>query len=209
MASKKEKNEKRKKMIIGIIVTIFLISSLAAVVLYRTDDNSDYDPNKFTLNLSNGDYTFSRKVDNQGIAYYDVSFNQDSFTAFFIPQQLSDIKIEQSSVDLLKNSIFYYISFDPEQEGLTYIDFIRFELANEFPNNKYFSEGVTKPSLTYPLPILDCNNATTEVPVIILKTSNVTQITSSENCITFEFLQYDVLRIRDLLVYSSRGIDIR
>jgi hypothetical protein len=208
MNAKKEKNERTKKIMIGIIVTIFMVSSIAAVVLYRADDTTTYNPDKFTMNLSNGNYEFTRKLDTSGNAYYDVSSSKGKFTSYFLPSQYSDMKIDKESISILKNSNFYYLSFDPEQEGLTYTDFIRFNMRQDFPAEKYFLDSVTSPSTIYDFPVVDCINATSIEPVVVLTVSNSTNITSKNNCVHINFIQYDTLRVRDLLIYSARGIDI-
>jgi len=66
-----------------------------------------------------------------------------------------------------------------------------------------------KESETYNLPIITCENSTLEMPVVILKQGNSTNITSNNNCINLEFEQYQLLQIRDILVYLMYGIEIR
>lgn len=204
--SKREKIEKRNKIIIGVVLSLFMLSSLGSVILYY--GNSESDTNKFTLDLSNGKYQFVRKQDSVGNLYYEVSSENTGFNVFYVPEQLNTIEISQDTINQIKNSYYFYLTFDPEESDLTSIDYLRFDLKNNIPQTKYFQDAVTKSSDIYNLPIITCQNATFQTPVIILKQGNSTNITSANNCINLEFEQYQLLHVRDLLVYLMHGIDI-
>ena len=204
--SKREKIEKRNRIIIGVVLSLFMLSSLGSVILYY--GNSDSDTNKFTLDLSNGKYQFVRKQDSVGNLYYEVSSDNTIFNVFYVPDQLNTRDIDQNVITQIKDTYFFYLTFDPEESDLTYVDYLRFDLRNNIPQTRYFQDAVTKPSDTYNLPIITCQNATFQTPVIIMKQGNSTNITSTNNCINLEFAQYQLLQIRDMLVYLMHGIDI-
>ena len=82
-------------------------------------------------------------------------------------------------------------------------------MRKSLPGNWRFLDTVTNQSDKYLYQIIDCNNATIQYPVIFLKTGNVTNISVSDNCVNFEFAPYDMIRVRDLWVYLSRGIDVK
>jgi len=205
MHSRKDKRDRQKQIIIGVVIFIFVISSIAYVVLYRTDNtNTD----RFTLNLSNGDYEFNTVVDKYGSLIYTVSKGKDTFQVNTLPQQLSSIKIDSQSKFRISSSNYFYFTFSPNDTGLRDIDYIRFNLRNNLPTQKYFQDGVTSPSDIYQLPIVRCNNATMFTPVIIFRTANITEITTSGNCVDVNFASYDRSRIKDLFVYLLRGINL-
>lgn len=203
---RRDKVEKRNRIIIGVVLSLFMLSSLGSVVLYY--GNSDSDTNKFTLELSNGKYQFVRKQDSVGNLYYEVTSDNKAFNVFYVPEQLSALNVSQDTINQIKNFYYFYLTFDPEEPDLTYVDYLRFDLRNNIPQTRYFQDAVTKSSDIYNLPIITCQNATSQTPVIILKQGNSTNITSTNNCINLEFAQYQLLHVRDLLVYLMHGIDI-
>ena len=204
--SKREKIEKRNKIIIGVVLSLFMLSSLLGFL--GNNGNSDNNTNKFTLELSNGKYQFVRKQDSIGNLYYEVSSDNTMFNVFYVPEQLNTIEIDKNVITQIKNSYFFYLTFNPDESDLTYVDYLRFDLRNNLPQTRYFQDSITKPSETYNLPIITCENATLQTPVILMKQSNSTNITMTNNCINLEFAQYQLLQIRDMLVYLMHGIEI-
>jgi hypothetical protein len=203
---RKDKREKRNKIIVGIIVSFLMVSSIAGFVILNSTNNQEV--NKFTLTYSNKDYEFTRKQDNLGNQYYEVSSDKGIFTTYYHPQQLNNIEISQEVISVIKNTNFFYLTFDPQQSDLSYVDYLRFDLKNNIPQAIYFEEGITRESDVYNLPLITCQNATPYVPVIFLKNSTMTNITMIDNCINLEFPTYEILKIRDMLVYLLQGIDI-
>ncbi|MBN2368606.1 hypothetical protein JXC34_06300 [Candidatus Woesearchaeota archaeon] len=204
--AKKKKDNRMKKILIGIFMSIFMISSIGSVMIYYGNNNND--ENKFTAEYSGKEYVFMRKVDNSGFQYYEVSSESRSFTAFYLPEQLSYIDADNASKEKIRESQAFYLVFDPESQGLTYIDYLRFELGKNIPPEKYFFEGITSESEIYQLPILTCQNASEFVPVIIIENANSTKISSTGNCIRVEFASHDISRVLDLLIYLEEGIEI-
>lgn len=202
--NKREKKEKRNRIIIGVVMSVLMLSSLLG---FLGNNNSDTDTNKFTLELSNEKYQFIRKQDSVGNLYYEVSSDNVNFNVFYIPDQIT-LEINQTIIDQIKNTYFFYMTFDPDEEDLTYVDYLRFDLRNNIPQTKYIQDAILKESDVYNLPIITCVNATLQTPVIVLKQSNSTNINSKDNCINLEFEQYQLLQIRDLLVYLMHGIDV-
>ncbi len=202
----KYKIEKRNRIIIGVVLSLFMLSSLGSVILYY--GNSDSDSNKFTLDLSNGKYQFVRKQDNSGNLYYEVSSDNTKFNVFYAPEQLT-LDINKDILDQIKDTYFFYLTFNPEEPDLTYVDYLRFDLRNNIPKTKYFQDAILKESETYNLPIVTCENATLQTPVIVLKQGNSTNVTEADNCINLEFAPYQLLQVRDILVYLMHNIDIR
>jgi len=132
--SKREKREKRNKIIIGVILSVFMLSSLGSVILYY--GNSDSDTNKFTLELSNGKYQYVRKQDTVGNLYYEVTSDNTMFNVFYLPDQLTSLDFDESAMNQIKNSYFFYLTFNPDEVDLTYVDYLRFDLRNNMPQTK-------------------------------------------------------------------------
>ncbi len=211
MKKNREAIEKRNKIFVGIIITIFMISSIAGVVLYTADNNPE-GQDKFTLNISNKLYDFTIKRNtNMARPYYEVSSDKGktSFTVFSLPQELNNIVISSQAASALKTSSYFFLTFNPDDTGLRFIDELRFNMRKSLPGNWQFLDTVTNQSDKYLYQIIDCNNSTIQYPVIFLKTGNVTNISVSDNCVNFEFAPYDMIHVRDLWVYLSRGIDVK
>jgi hypothetical protein len=206
MKRRNDAKEKRNKVFIGIIVAIFMISSIAGVVLYRSDGNVNQ--NTQTLTLGGKDYNFEQKLDEFKNPYYFVSDNTDQFNVYYMPQQLSSI-MDNVTQDYLKNLNYFYIGFSPNDENIQFIDYLRFDLRKNLPQSVYFADAVTEKSEKYNLPVVSCANASVSSPVVLLKSSNVTEISAKGNCVSISFVQYDSLRIRDLFVYLLRGIPLK
>lgn len=202
---KKKDVEKRNKIIIGIFLTIFMVSSIGSVVVYYGNDTEE--TNTVTYTFSGVDYTFTLKQDTLGNTYYEVDSEADSFTAYYLPQQLSSLGLDEIALSKMKNSQYFYLTFDPYDENIQYIDWMRYDLSRNTVSNKFFLDGVLKETDNYILQKVTCGNASDQVPVIVLKESNNTNISISGNCITLEFPSYDTLKARDILVYSMRGIE--
>jgi hypothetical protein len=100
------------------------------------------------------------------------------------------------------------IIFDPEDKNAVFIDLARFEITNQLALNGKGIYGATiKNSTMYQgMPILTCNNATESLPLIYFKDGNTSKITYENNCLIMEGNQYDFLKYKDLIVYTSYEI---
>ena len=201
---KKDKKERTTKIFLGFVLIIFLISSLGSVVVFY-GDNSETDTIK--LSYSGKEYEFKRSSDEAGNLFYTVKTKESEFTTYFLPSQLS-LNINNQTQNLLINSNYFYLSFDPEQEDLSFIDYMRYDLRNNIPVNKFFIDAVVKDNEIYNFPVITCENATFNSPVVHLKNTNSTNVSYAENCLTIEFTSNNFLQVRDTLVYLSNNINI-
>ena len=201
---KKDKKERRNKIFLGFVLSIFLISSLGSVVIYYGDDS---DQDSFTLIFSDKEYKFNRLSDDSGNLYYNVLYDNEDFLVYYLPYQIS-LDVENETQDLIRNSNYFYLSFDPHQEDLSLVDYMRFDLKNNMPSTKFYVDAVTQESELYNFPIISCDNSTINTPVIVLENTNTTNISLSNNCLNIEFTNYDFLTVRDMLVYLSNNINI-
>lgn len=201
---KRKNRENKNKAFLSVILVIFLVSSLGGVILYQPTETNE---NSFKLDLENGKYEFNRKLDTAGNPYYEVNKDDISFTSFYTPDQIG-LSIPEDIQLILKNSNYFYLTFDPKEIDLSLIDYLRYELKNNIPISKFFIDSVLEENDIYQLPIITCNNASITTPVINIKSSNLTNIEMTNNCITIEFAQQNTLQVRDSLVYLMHGINI-
>jgi hypothetical protein len=198
--------EKRTKIFIGVIIAIFMVSSIAGVVLYRSDNNTGQ--NTQTISVGGKDYSIEQKIDGYNNPYFLMTSKTDSFSAYYLPGQLSYI-MDNATQSYIKGMNYYYITFRPNDTGLQMIDYVRFDLRQNLQQSMYFADAVTERSDKYPLPVVNCMNATASSPVVLLESANRTNVSMKGNCITIDFAQYDALRIRDAFIYLSRGALLR
>jgi hypothetical protein len=203
---KKDKREQRNKTFLVFVLVIFLVSSLGSVVVYY-GGNSDTS-NKFTMEFNNKKYTFEPKADSTGNLFYEVTTEDNIVFQSYLQPQAIFLEMDDLTKETIRDSNYFYITFDPEKENLDYIDFIRFDVRNNIPDTKFFADAITKESSVYNLPVITCENATFSTPVIVLNVENTTDIKMNNNCINIDFSQTSVLPVRDMLVYLMQGVDI-
>lgn len=202
---RRRKSDKKKKMIISFFLVIFMISSVGSVILYY--GSSGQDNTEFDLELSNGEYTFKRNIDQQGYQFYEVSKDNIMFTVYNLPSDLSHLNIDKEAQSALIQSPQAIITFDPEDELIQLIEYIRFDLGQNLPMTKNIVDATSEESDDYSLPVIDCGNET-QAPVIFLHGANYTNISMQDNCIDVHFEQQNTILIRDYLHYVLRGIEV-
>ncbi|MEM2130917.1 MAG: hypothetical protein QXM96_01945 [Candidatus Woesearchaeota archaeon] len=195
-----KKNQKLLRLSLFVVIAIFILSTLASVLLYRQDFETE---NSIKLNFSDKIYEFKLR-NNQNSYYYEVQSNdkKEKFVSYFLPYEVINQNFDKEFLKKLNNENFY-LAFDPEDNEIQNIEFIRFDLSQN-QGNKIVISGILNQSDKYPfLPLVDCKNTT--MPILILKSSNVSSTyLINENCYEINFVKFETLKIRDLLVYLSR-----
>jgi hypothetical protein len=144
------------------------------------------------------------------IARTDTGFaytkDKNTFEFSYFPSELEDIK--GNTTLIIADKPMFYLTFDPESDIIEAIDLMRFEFSNELPKlNVYVQHGVLKQSSIYNYTIIDCADATQNVPVVKFVESNETKIIEDDSCLIFEAKNnYDVIRLKDLILYSLLGV---
>ena len=192
-ASRRERN---RNILISIIIAGILISSILAFIY-----GGDVTENEFEYNINNKTYYFGKSYNK-----FYLDMNNDRIFFYNLPDQI-DINLSSDIINRIKNSQMFYITFNPEQEDLAYIDLARFELSEEFyKNNIYIVNAITSNYTGLALPIIDCENATAFVPVLKFIVSNNKNITVDNNCIIFQGKGLDFIEFRDLIIYRLYGV---
>ncbi|MBD3203067.1 hypothetical protein GF327_02135 [Candidatus Woesearchaeota archaeon] len=198
MRKKRKNREKRQKILIAVMSAIFLISSIAGVVLYQGNSQD----NSIILNVSGNFYDFTREQN-----YYTVAANKKTLRVYNLPYEVDYINISEDILDKLSDSRMLFFSFDPGVEDLTYVDFIRFEMGNQFREKGiYVIEGVSQQSEIYNLPVITCENATQFIPVLLFSGSNTTKVFEKDNCIHIQSRSRGFIKVMDKINYKLNGI---
>jgi len=150
--------------------------------------------------LEYNEFKFSREE-----SFFVTKINGKQFYFSYLPQNL--LLIEKP--EILKNKIklpMIYLSFNPENkvENLRYIDLIRNDLFTIV--DSAVVSAVSKESSNYLLPVISCENATSYVPVFYFNISNETSIIERNNCLIFNAQNIEILKLRDLIVYTYLGV---
>jgi hypothetical protein len=195
--SRKGIPEKKKKILTKQTVwglgIIFLMT--ASVIGFMWSDGGD---------VSYGEYQF-KQSGNQ----WTTEINEGVATFYTLPQEVDYINLSSSALGVIKNTRMIYMTFDPDELDLTYIDLVRFDLEDSLP--RYFEifavSGMTDESDDYDLPIVTCANATQFTPVIYMRSGNKTGISYENGCIIAEAsINFNFVRIRDRILYGLFGI---
>jgi hypothetical protein len=141
--------------------------------------------------------------DNNGFIY---TKDGNSFMFKFFPSELEGLA-NQTDTGKIKKPMFY-VTFDPNSGIVESVDLLRFDFSNELPKlNVYISSGVLNQSKIYNLSVIDCVNSTENIPVVKFLEANETKISEEGSCIIVEAKNnYDVIKIRDLILYSILGV---
>lgn len=193
--ARKNKKKQKNLTIISWLFIILMVSSVFGVMFYGfANSNNEIKINGFKL----------KQVSN----YYTTEIGNENIEFYFLPEYLEDINISEQIKTELKTGASF-VTFNPDDSNLEYIDLIRFELSeisNKGLTTKQFISAQTRNSTLYNLPIINCKNNTQD-PIIMIKTADNTEIYKQENCI-YVTASYDTdfARIRDKLLYTILGI---
>jgi hypothetical protein len=197
-----KKKEKKNKVLVLFMLMVFVLSTVGSVVIYYSNGEET-----ITRTYSETKYKFKSKADNVGNMFYEVKYDKEDFTAFFLPESIS-LEIDEDVKETIANSNYFYFTFDPNDDNVQLLDFLRFDIRNNLPASRFFFDSVTNKSAVYNLPLITCANSTSLAPVIMLKSSNVTKVEKQGSCITIDFANQATLQVRDSLVYILNGVEI-
>jgi len=198
----KQVEQKEQKSKSGLYLSIFLavimIGGIGGIFLSNPGTTSDY---------SFGKYDF-KNVNN----YWVTTINKKDTSFYFLPQQVESLSISSTAFERIKNSQGVMIIFDPGHNStkkLQALDVFRFEIANALVTsyNKQVAFGITTNSSAYTLPILNCNNSSFYVPIMLVDFENETAVSLINDCIIVSAIdESSLLSLMDNLKYRIYGV---
>lgn len=174
------------------IMVLIMVGSFGTVMLYAPQTSTAYDGQQYEYDEELG----------------MITTNLDGETLRFHSQASSAVGIpyDAEATDLLSAPTLT-VTFDPQDtQNLEYYDVVRYELALNFPN---LAGAVTQNSEQYALPIMTCEDATAQNPVIELMSGDPSVVVNesvSENCIQLSGNLTSVVLAKDALLYNYYGL---
>ena len=167
-----------------------MILSIFAIVLDNQNNQLKYNGYKFSLT-------------NEG---YKVKVNDKIHTFKYYPSQLEIFNLSDDTKKLLSESVALAMVFNPNSsiDDLAYIDYARFSFDEKIDKPVYFA--LTKESESYSLPVLGCENATSEIPFLLFNISTDTSIFTDGNCIVLNAKLLDIIAVEERIAYQMLGI---
>jgi len=188
----RRRKEKKSGKLMALIITIIMVSSIAGYVILDSETGSELEYNG---------YEFNREKDG-----FSTDFNGIMMKFHFFPTDVEHIYFESAETALLKDAAGIRITSDIGSPLQSAISLLEFEIENNLIKlNKLAAHGFTKENNN--LPIITCNDSDKDNPVIYITKGNSTAVESEDSCITITArTEYDVIRIKDALLYRILGI---
>ncbi len=192
----KKKKSKGPKIFIAVFTALIMILSIFGITM-RNDENNPMAYNGFGFDVNSERTNYITTAEGNILEFY------------VLPSDIDYINVSDDIINLLKNSIYWIVSFDPDYEknDLIYIDLVRFELPSRVMNEGIgIINAVSENSSDYELPVLNCDNSTVYMPVIYFNVSNTTKIYEKDSCIIVEGQGQDFIFLMDRLIYGFYNI---
>jgi hypothetical protein len=190
-----ERRDKRKKVIIGIIISVLMVLSGFGVYLSGAGAQQSL--------LKEQGVKFKINYD---LNVYEAKISGVPLQFYFLPSGVSDVVVTAGFADPIRNAQAVVVTFDPtvSQVNLQVLDSIRFDFSSIL--GKPVINAVLSEHPSYPLPVVSCANATVQLPVIAFELADKTRIVHDGSCVTIYGNESSFLAARDRFVYEYYGI---
>ena len=189
----KEKKEKKNWGLILFIVFIMLGTSVSFVFFgfAPVEDKVKYNGIAFAKNNN----IWIAKINGAEAAFSFLPSEVESVFAFDDSFKKLQGKLEIDVTYDLNSTYKESIALSQHQMGLTLAAY-----------NIYVRKGFTTNN-TFNLPVISCNDATLNVPVVYFTQGNATSIHAENNCIIAEAgTNVDFIKVKDRLLYGILGV---
>lgn len=186
-----QRREKRKKIFMGAFLSVLMVASGFGIVLSGLQG--------YTNAISDKDLSFNIE-DNQ----YVTKLDGEERSFYYLPSSVEYIANEHTHLKtFMQDAQLLIITFDPNADplNLQLMDLIRFDLMQTIPNPPIV-QAVTTPSQTYNLPVVSCENATIQSPIIQIIEGAQASIQTNNFCMQISGNQTGLLQARDYLLYN-------
>ncbi len=181
-----------------IFFAVFIILSMVFSIFIIILDN----PSQGTLVYNKKDFSVTET------GTYKVKIDGKFMEFNYYPSELERIPLSPETLSTIKKAQNVIVIFDPNMttEDLMFSDLARFELQTQLPVSLGFA--MTKDSALYALPVVQCEQATAEYPIIFINSSSTTGFITTENpyCIVMNGRLREIVASKDRLVYTYLGV---
>lgn len=193
----KERQERRKKVVMSIILSALMILSLAGIYLSSSSAQGSF--KEFGVR-------FSVVPGSNGVNLYEGKVGGVKRSFYFLPSALLGIDYPSEANDVLRSSEALIVSFDPNSsvDSKQYIDLVRFDLFNNL--DKPVISAQESDSGEYFLPVVGCDNASASLPVVLFREDDNLSVSFDNNCLVMQGKGGDFLALRDKFLYEYYGI---
>ncbi|NQV09088.1 hypothetical protein HQ529_04515 [Candidatus Woesearchaeota archaeon] len=126
----------------------------------------------------------------------------------FLPGDLLELEVDENAINMIKNTKMIYTTFNTSSKDVSIIELARFELMEDLGRvlNIYTLNGIINDDEKYNVPVVTCENATQNVPVLIFINNNNTGIRAENNCVFLEGVGQEIIMLKDRIMYGALGV---
>ena len=125
----------------------------------------------------------------------------------FLPNEVESILALDDSIKMLKDKFEIDVTYDLNSTFKESIALTQHQMELTLAQYNIFVRKGFTTNNTFNIPIMTCNDATFNVPVVYFKHGNTTNIHSENNCIIAEAVtNSDVIKAKDRLLYGILGV---
>lgn len=185
---RKEKN----RSVIYIAIFVALIMALSVIgFLWGGQDEGRHSYKGFSFSYKNGKWI--------------TNVEGKSLEFSYLPEDVSDITVPQDAKILLSGARMAYIAYSPEEDSEE-LALVQYNLGKNLEAGSIFVINALTLENKNSLPVINCQNATQFVPVILIKKSvSANSIILNNWCL---ILEGEPEMLADRLVYDAYGVII-
>lgn len=189
----REKKEKKKWGLIFFIVLIMIGTSFSFIFFgfAPASENAKYQGIKFT-----------RFPDR-----WEAKINGKLAAFSFLPGEVEELAIMPNASNKLQNKFEIDVTSDINSSLKEAIALAQHQMGLTLWNyNIYVRKGFTENN-SFNFPIINCSDATSNIPVVYFRQSNATRIYAENNCIIAEASSApEVIKVKDRILYEILGM---
>ncbi|MFW5852423.1 MAG: hypothetical protein ACOCUR_00160 [Nanoarchaeota archaeon] len=141
---------------------------------------------------------------------YLVTYENEKLDFIFSPFDLEFVELPENAINLVANSTYVILSFDPRIASVGDMDYIHYIMYEYLlKENILVGRGMASEDIRFDYPIVSCANSTIESPVILFEegTANNATVNSDNGCIKV-ISDNSGFRVRfaERLIYGVLGI---
>ncbi|MBW2982822.1 hypothetical protein KY327_00800 [Candidatus Woesearchaeota archaeon] len=189
------RKERRNRIIMAVVVAFLMVMSGFGVYL----------SGRGAQDQTIKDYGVTFAID-QNTRTYTADFTGQDASYYYLPSSVEQYVLSTNGKSLLRGSQALVLTFDPEapREQLGALSEVRLDLSSLL--QKPVINAVTTNTSAYALPVVTCDNATAEVPVVSFEIDNETALVTEGSCLRVRGNGTAFYELRDALVYSYYGV---